>query len=1057
MNPSGTPLRLACVLAAVISTVPASEPETAGFRFAGQTLQVPAGFTVELVAGPPLVNRPISIAYDDLGRLYATDSSGLSERANVQFENKPHRIVRLEDTDGDGRFDRSVVFAENMMFPQGALFHEGSLYVAAPPHLWKLTDTNGDGVADERVAWYDGQTLTGCANDLHGPYLGPDGWFYWTKGAFAEQRHTLGNGKPFVTRAAHIFRARPDGTGLEPVLTGGMDNPVGVTFSPTGDRFLSGTFFQVGAPGKRDGLIHAIYGGVYGKENAASTGHPRTGDLMPIMTHMGAAAPCGSATYRSTGFGRDFADNLFVCYFNLRKVSRHVLVPDGATYRTRDTDFVTSDSQDFHPTDVLEDADGSLLVVDTGGWYKICCPTSQLAKPDVLGGIYRIRKLNAPKPADPRGTSIAWSKLPPAELARLLADERPYVQERAVHLLGRQGDAAIPALEQSALRSDAPAVRRHAVWALARIPTPNAHAAVRQALADREAPVVLAALHVTSLTRDAAAVPELTRLLAGQDRAAARGAAEALGRIADARATEALLAAVQRLDGSTFTAAGAPDDAAERVLEHSIVYALIESGRADALRSRLRPNEHPRVVRAALVALDQMEGGGLQAADVLAWLDSRVPRLKQTAGWIVERHPEWGDALAQHFHTQLNTAPGRSTPEFAALQKQLVPLAKSTAIQTLLASAARESGFPIAARLLALRVMAASGLKEFPDLWQTTLTALLGGDDAALIREAVGTARVLPLPRSGQAAIYVALARVGRDPKQPAAVRLDALAATHPAALGPIEPGLFEFLRTHLDGREPMLVRGAAATVLAKAALTPAQQLTLADGMRTIGALEAPKLLPAFEKNPHEALGLKLVAALQQSPGLAGIRPNVLQALLARYPASVQPPGAKLLAGLNTDATRQNARVDELLASVKHGDIRRGQALFNSERTACKLCHSIGYLGGKLGPDLSGIGKIRTERELLEATIFPSATFVRGYEPYVATTKAGEAHGGILRKDAPDEIILATGPDTEQRLARAELADLQPGSVSPMPPGMDAILTREELADLVTFLKSMQR
>jgi putative membrane-bound dehydrogenase-like protein len=1055
MPPSGPLLRLAFALG-LFSTALAAEPKTARFTFPGQTLQVPAGFTVELVAGPPMVNRPISVAYDELGRLYVTDSSGLSERANVQLEKKPHRIVRLADTDGDGRFDQSVVFAENMMFPQGALFYEGSLYVAAPPHLWKLTDTNGDGVADERVAWYDGQTLTGCANDLHGPYLGPDGWFYWTKGAFAEQRHTLGNGKPFVTRAAHIFRARPDGTGLEPVLTGGMDNPVGVAFSNTGDRFLSGTFFQIGVPGKRDGLIHAIYGGVYGKENAAAVGHPRTGDLMPIMTHMGAAAPCGSTAYRSTGFGRDFAENLFVCYFNLRKVSRHELVPDGATYRTRDTDFVTSDSQDFRPTDVLEDADGSLLVVDTGGWYKICCPTSQLAKPDVLGGIYRIRKLNAPKPADPRGLNIPWATLNPAELARLLADSRGYVQERALHLLGRQGDAAVPALEHSALNADAPAVRRQAVWTLARINTASAQAAVRRALADRDASVVQAALHVTSLARDAAAVPELTRLLAGQDRAVARGATEALGRIADPRATDALLAAVQRLDGSTFTAAGAPEDPAGRVLEHSLVFALIESGRAEVLRSRLRPNENPRVVRAALVALDQMEGGGLQAADVLTWLDSGVPRLRQTAGWIVERHPEWGDALAQYFRTQLKAA-ARSGAELAALQAQLVPLAKSAAIQGLLAAAAGEPGFPAAARQLALRAMAASGLKELPDLWQTTLAALLNGSDATLTREAVGTARLLPLPRSGQAAIFGALAKVGRDASQPAAVRLDALAVTHPAAIGAVEPALFDFLRAHLDGREPMLVRGAAATVLARAALTPAQQLTLADALRTVGALEAPKLLPAFEKAPNEALGLKVVAALQQSPGSAGIRANVLQTLLARYPAAVQQQGQALLAGLNTDAARQNARVDELLASVKHGDIRRGQSLFNSERTACTLCHTIGYLGGKLGPDLSSIGKIRHERELLEATIFPSATFVRGYEPFVATTKGGETHGGILRKDAPDEIILATGPDTETRLARADLVDLQPGPVSPMPPGMDAILSREEIADLVTFLKSLQR
>ncbi len=70
-----------------------------------------------------------------------------------------------------------------------------------------------------------------------------------------------------------------------------------------------------------------------------------------------------------------------------------MLTPNGATFKTVDSDFLVSDDFDFHPTHLIEDADGSLLVVDTGGWYKLCCPTSQLGKPDVMGAIYRVRRI----------------------------------------------------------------------------------------------------------------------------------------------------------------------------------------------------------------------------------------------------------------------------------------------------------------------------------------------------------------------------------------------------------------------------------------------------------------------------------------------------------------------------------------------------------------------------------------------------------------------------------------------------------------------------------------
>ena len=178
-------------------------------------------------------------------------------------------------------------------------------------------------------------------------------------------------------------------------MTGGMDNPVDVAFTPGGERIFTTTFLRAPGGGRRDGLIHAIYGGVYGKVHDVIDGHPRTGDLMPVLTHLGPAAPCGLTRYESRVFGDEYRDNLFAALFNLHKVTRHVLDAERRDVHEPRRRFPRVDSRDFHPTDVLEDADGSLLVIDTGGWYKLCCPTSQLAKPDVLGAIYRVRRTGA--------------------------------------------------------------------------------------------------------------------------------------------------------------------------------------------------------------------------------------------------------------------------------------------------------------------------------------------------------------------------------------------------------------------------------------------------------------------------------------------------------------------------------------------------------------------------------------------------------------------------------------------------------------------------------------
>ena len=1017
------------------------------------SLRVPPGFTIERVAGPPLVDRPIVADFDDQGRLYVADSSGSNDRVEKQLEDRPHRIVRLEDKDGDGRFDTSVVFADRMMLPEGTMWLDGSLYVAAPPSIWKLTDTDGDGVADRREEWFKGETLTGCANDLHGPYLGPDGWIYWTKGAFAQQTHARPSGSPLVTRAAHIFRRRPADQTLEVVMTGGMDNPVDVAFTPAGERILTATFLEHPQAGKRDAIVHAIYGGVYGKPHNVLDGHKRTGDLMPVMCQLGPAVPAGLTRYASRAFGAGYRDNFFAAMFNLRKVTRHVLTPSGSTFTTRDEDFLVSDDRDFHPTDVIEDADGSLLVVDTGPWYKLCCPTSQLAKPVVLGAIYRVRRTGATMPRDPRGLTLDWRSLSVDRLVALLDDPRPVVRNKAVHQLGKSGSAAVSAIERVLRSSTSAEARRNSVWALSRIDVPSARAANRIALTDRDESVRHAAVHVAGLWRDAGALDQLASAIASGPPPIARAAAEALGRLGDARAVPRIVAA--------------SSSAKDRVLEHSLTYALIEIGNTAATSAASREVTAPLARRAALIALDQMDGNHLTPDDVLPLVDHDDPMLRETAWWIAARHPDWGGALAEHFQRALAARSAIDTAaQQSALEERLAQFAANAAVQETLAEAVARASSPHA-RLSALAVMnlAASGapnasgtrLKELPASWARAIAQMLPSADGDAARQALRIARRLPVSSSVAGDLQRACLRIAHDANRGVDVRLEALNAV-PAGAS-IDAPSFELLRASLLPAASASARLAAATAIERGKLDRSQALALLPIIETAGPVELPRLLQAFASGAgkDEADGRALIASLERASSRTSLRPDVLRPRLAAYPDSVKSAADALLTSIHVDSAKQAQQLEALLAAVRDGDAARGQVVFNGSKAACISCHAIGYVGGTLGPDLTKIGQVRSERDLLEAVVFPNVSFARGYEPAMVRTKSGVVHNGVLRSDGPDEIVLATpaGPASiDTRIPRSDIAEVQPGTVSLMPPGLGDVLTRAELADLLAFLRA---
>ena len=1024
-----------CVLATIllIIGVVAGAGEV---RLNGRQFTLPDGFELQLVAGPPLIQRPICADFDEQGRLYVAESSGSNEPIETQLEKKPHRIVRLEDTNGDGVFDRTLVFADRMAFPEGALWYDGSLYVAAPPQIWKLTDTGGDGVADQREIWFDGKTLTHCANDLHGPYLGRDGWLYWCKGAFAEQTHERPGREPLVTRAAHVFRRRPEGGIVEHVMTGGMDNPVEVVFSPGGERFFTTTFLEHPRDGKRDGVIHAIYGGVYGKQQGALDGHPRTGGLMPVLSHLGAAAPCGLAHLETSQLGDDFRGNLLACLFNMHKITRHVLKPMGGSFQSRHEDFLTCTDLDFHPTDVLEDADGSLIVIDTGGWYKICCPTSQLHKPDILGSIYRVRRTGAHSISDPRGRRIEWDQAAMKTLADRFSDDRPSVRRRAQEALVRLGSAAVPTLAQCRL-SPVAAVRLQAVWTLSQIDDEVARKLVRQAIADKDQLVRQAAAHSASVWRDARSVPALVQLLEDPSSHNRRVAAEALGRMGDTAAVPAIL--------------NAASDYRDRVLEHSLIFSLIELADCKGTRTGLVSNNlYTR--RAALIALDQMPRGDLTARDVIPLLSSGDSVLRDTAWWVTEQHTEWAEALAGFFETCLR---GDMTGECQTVTQRLARFAQDPTIQKVMTTSLDDQQLPRETKLNLLDAMRASGVKQVPISWTKQLKQLLSAADTQLVGRTVSTLHALSKAQLDPS-LSNDLRTIATDVRLRPQLRLEALGAAL-AIPGESQPGVeadtLRFVSECLSVEQPVRLRALAVDVLAVATLTAEDLLMVAEALVGTGPMELKRLLPVFEEIRNEQVGVALVDALNKCDGVAALDPLDLESRFSRYPELVSNHAATLLQKLTDQNKDKLDRMEAVLSLLDKADPRRGQDIFHSRKAACAACHEMGYVGGRVGPSLTRIGRIRSERDLLESVMFPNASFVRSYEPIVIVTSRGKVHTGVVRDETTTEVVLSLDAQKEERIAVADIDQRYASKVSIMPEGLDKQLSPQELADLIKFMK----
>ncbi len=1001
------------------------------------------GLRIEKVTNESLIKWPIVADWDNQGRLVVAESAGVTKPIVEHNKTKPHKLIRLVDSNDDGTFDKRIVAAEQLAFPEGVLCLGNDVLVSAPPLIWKLTDADGDGVCEDREVWFDGQTITGCANDLHGPYLGPDGWVYWCKGAFAAQTHDLVNGQTLQTSAAHIFRRRIDGGPIEPVMTGGMDNPVEVAITPEGEKFFTSTFLQQPGGGLRDGIAHAVYGGVYGKENSVLANHPRTGPLMPILTQLGPAAPSGLACLRSNQLTR-FTEHpdtrvLVAALFNLQKVTAHQLVPEGASFRTIDHDLVVADRVDFHPTDVIEDADGSLLVIDTGGWYDLCCPTSRIDQKTASGGIYRISTDKTAQNGFARGPVVVSSAADQASVTTAqLYDRRPWVRRQAGLAVTVAGDTATKSLD-AILRDADRSIddRLTALWSLSRVGSPAAVATISDHLRDPNPQMVQAACHAVSLHRHEGSRPQLERLLKHPSLAVRRVAAEALGQIANAASAPTLLSACEHTGG-------------DRHLEHSLLYALIEIAQSNSIDLIAMANSDTQWT-AVLLVLDRVgRSDQVELSRFFTAWSSSDPKLRDIAAEILAKHPQWASESITKIaamYTQLDAA---DSPAADNLARLVAGWKNEPSTQQLVADwiGNAAAAKPSQQRFLATQLSQISPTKV-PRDWAAPIATWLEAASEPVQRALTENLPRLQIEAADASSLPETIIRIARQAES-TDHRLRVLGAL-PAGRKVDDPELEkEVVASFLSDDETLAP--LASKVLQRVKLSDASQL--ADALPSIPSQSLTTAIEAVHRASNDAIQSKMLAGLASLPAAKTLPQTYLTNLYKRSSKELQAQAQQTAADLIRPAADVKATVDKTLARLSSGDPVRGLQVFRSSKAACSACHRIGYVGHDVGPELTRIGASRTPDALLEAILFPSARQEQSYQGSRVLTIDGQVYNGLIKHRTPETIELQVTAERLVVIPSEEIELLEPSDISVMPAGLAEQLTIEELSDLMALLQS---
>lgn len=972
------------------------------------------------------------------------------------LEQVKERIFKLSDTDGDGVADRMTLFAEGFNEPNsgiaaGVLWHDGWLYVTALPHLWRLKDSDGDGKADvtEKLVSGFGAHIAYAGHDMHGLRLGPDGRIWWTIGDKGLDVTTKDGRRLAFPHEGAVLRCEPDGSGFE-VFAHGLRNVQEIAFDDNGDVF--GVDNDGDAPRERERAVFILEGSDSGWRNQhqyqksssrwirENVWMPQGQPDQPLFVTPPLAnysdGPAGMIREPGHALDGDLRGHFLLNQFPKGRMEAFRMVPHRDAFRMEGVRTVSSGIMGIG---LSWGPDGRAYFADWDGGYPL----------DEKGAVWRFDVATRTDQA-----STAWLSRPLSvhvsspESIRMLGHPDQRVRINASLRLAR--DAAWSDLLKVALDESAPRnARLHAVWGwgvgLRQGKVPLASGLGLLQVGDDELRAQAAKVLSETRSPDDALRTSLIGLLGSPVVRVRMHAALALGRTGGA----AKLADFVRDPDGDFELPW---------LRHCLVTGIAACVTEDDL------------VAAALASDEHLALFG-----TLALARRKSPKIAQT---LASPHDSVVNEAARAIHDDAGVP--SALPSLAgALSRHVLPL--QAARRSI--NACLRSGTPDDARRLIRWLRAHQGEAA---LVTDALECMLAFDspprldrvdgvarsygprDKAALSRAMSEARDLLLgqakPDLRTLAFSVllrhhvdvpveALAGFAREKSAPAAVRADAIRMLaekdRPQAVKAAEEACG-------DGGSSELRIAAFGILLqadAKAAFTTGQRIMKS---RSAKAPEKQAVLSAAAASVLPEAQSIFTAALRSL--VSGKLEPYLRLEVVRGSLESSQPDVreKIEALLRTQTGPRAPDGTPYSAMAEGGDATRGRKVVNEHLNAnCVGCHRVeSDEGSDVGPKLRGLtfGKDRTE--LVESLVAPSARISPGFGVATFVLKDGAVVAGAPQSENAAEVVVRLPDGSTRALPRNQIASSSPAA-SVMPP-MFGILTPEEIRDVVAYLAELK-